>query len=336
MIEPADSSFHERDPEDWTWTETTALIFAVPEAGILGNAYVLARPNLGVALSSVCLAQGICRQPFDIDFTDCQVHLPCPEDFTDFTLPNGLSVKVTDAPRDYHLTYEHNLGGASFDLTFTALHDPFDMHDPAQNALLTAADAEATHDTRGDGWATGHFETKGHITGELVLRGTRYEVDCYEGMDHSWGPRRDLGTWAVAWISVNFGPELAMHLAVDERIDDDGVLRYGDLRFGYLTQDGVTRSLVSAEVEATRTEMLAMSNRIKVSDVEGNSWEFRGTAIAAHPFHAFNPRDVAYQSLMRYEGTGELAGKVGTGEMADILGLDYLAQRMSTSGRAAW
>ncbi|GAB3710536.1 DUF7064 domain-containing protein [Nocardiopsis oceani] len=331
MIKSEDVDFHTRDPEDWSWTETTALIFAVPEAGILGNAYVLARPNLGVALSSICLAQGICRQPYEIDFTDCQVHLPCPDNFTNYTLPNGLSVEVRNPPRDYHLTYEHNLGTCSFDLNFQALHDPFDMHDPEQNALLTEADGKATLDTRGDGWATGHFETKGHITGTLTLHGQEYAVDCYEGMDHSWGPRRDLGTWAVAWISVNFGPAFSMHLAVDERIDPDGEVRYGDLRFGYVTQHGETRSLVSATVEATRVEMLAMSNVIRVTDSAGTSWEFRGTAIAAHPFHAFNPRDVAYQSLMRYEHDGI----VGTGEMADILGLDYLAKHKSRHGKRA-
>lgn len=328
MIEAHDCDFHHRDLDDWTWTETTALIFSVPEAGILGNAYVLARPNLGVALSSVCLVQGICRDASEIDFNDCQVHLPCPTSFTDFSLPNGLSVKVSNAPRDYHFRYEHVLGNCSFDLRFEALHHPFDMHDPAENALLSQADSVATLDERGDGWATGHFEVKGHITGELELRGKRYQVDCYEGMDHSWGPRRDVGTWAVSWISVNFGPELSMHLAVDMDIER-GQVRYRDLRFGFVTENGQTRSLVLAEVEATRVDMLTVSNRIKVRDDRGQEWEFFGSAVAAHPWHAFNPRDVAYQSLHRYEYNG----RVGYGEMADIFGLDYLSEHMSKHGR---
>ncbi|NDK91453.1 hypothetical protein GYA93_17995 [Gordonia desulfuricans] len=169
MIQEHDCDFHDRDPEDWTWTETTALIFSVPEAGILGNAYVLARPNLGVALSSVALAQGMCPSPAEMDLADCQVHLPCPESFSDFELANGLSVKVSDAPRDYHFRYENALDNCAFDLTFEATHHPFDMHDPAENALLTAADSVASADTHGDGWANGHFEVKGHITGELEL-----------------------------------------------------------------------------------------------------------------------------------------------------------------------
>ena len=202
------------------------------------------------------------------------------------------------------------------------------MHDPEQNALLTARDSVASLDQHGDGWATGHFEVKGHVTGELVLHGQKYDVDCYEGMDHSWGPRRDVGTWAVAWISINFGPDLAMHLAVEENLVD-GEVQYGDLRFGFVTEKGETRSLVSAEVEALRVEMLPVANRIKVVDVQGTEWEFRGSAVAGHPWHSFNPRDVCYQSLFRYEHEG----RVGWGEMGDIFGLDYLSRHLSRHGR---
>lgn len=330
MIKETDCEFHDRDPDDWTWTETTALIFSVPEAGILGNAYVLARPNLGVALSSVALAQGSCTSAAEMDLSDCLVHQPCPKSFTDYSLPNGLSVKTSNAPRDYRMRYENVLGNCSFYLNFEATHHPFDMHDPAENVLLTAADSVASQDTRGDGWANGHFEVKGHITGELTLQGQRYEVECYESMDHSWGPRRDLGTWAVSWISVNFGPELAMHLAVEITLER-GQVRYGDLRFGFVTRNGETESLVWAQVDVARIDMLTMSNHLKVRSAGGTEWEFRGSAVAAHPWYGFNPRDVAFQSLHRYE----YDGAVGYGEMADIFGLDYLSEHVSKHGRGA-
>lgn len=51
----------------------------MPEARLFGNVYVLAQPNVGIATSSILIGQGLCRQPFEIDFTDPQVHLPCPE-----------------------------------------------------------------------------------------------------------------------------------------------------------------------------------------------------------------------------------------------------------------
>jgi hypothetical protein len=73
MITAADAEFHRRDPSIMNWTETMFMIFSVPEAGILGNVYVLARPNLGVATSAVMVQQGFCRQPYEIDFCDPQV-----------------------------------------------------------------------------------------------------------------------------------------------------------------------------------------------------------------------------------------------------------------------
>jgi hypothetical protein len=197
MITEKDSEFHTRDPADRTWTETTFLPFGVPEEGIFGNAYVLARPNQGVAISSIIVSQGFCRQPYEIDFTDPQMHLPCPESFAKYSLANGLHVEATQAPRDYHLSYENALGACSFDLQFRGLHRPFDPHDPAENPLLQPG---APADPRlGTAWSNGHFEVKGHITGELTLRGRRFKVDCYDGMDHSWGPRAETGTRAVSW-----------------------------------------------------------------------------------------------------------------------------------------
>src|ERR1700732_845873 len=107
MITADDFDFHPRDPSDRTWTETTFIPFGVPEAGVFGNAYVLARPNLGVAISSIIVSKGFCRQPYEIDFTDPQMHLPCPASFTKYSLENGLSVEVTKAPLEYRLTYEN-------------------------------------------------------------------------------------------------------------------------------------------------------------------------------------------------------------------------------------
>lgn len=328
MITAADSEFHPRDPDDRTWTETTVLMFTVPEAGILGNAYVLARPNLGVALSSIVIGRGFCRQPYEIDFTDPQMHLPCPESFASYSLANGLTVDAFDGPKGYRMTYENALGAARFDLTFRGNHEPFDPHDPAMNPLLEAGQAAPADSRMGAEWSNGHFEAKGHVTGELELRGTRYEIDCWEGMDHSWGPRPEVGTRSVSWLELNFGPDLAFHLAVPMRLEH-GVITYDPLRFGFVVDRGEVHGLVEATVEAERVDLLPISNHVTVSDVRGRRWEFYGAAVGGHPWYSFNPCHTCFQSLMRYEHDGA----VGYGEMGDIFGLDYLAERMSRSGR---
>jgi hypothetical protein len=326
MITDKDTEFHPRDPEDRTWTETMFLPFSIPEEGIFGNVYVLARPNLGVATSSILIGQGFCPQPYDVDFSDPQVHLPCPESFSKFSLANGLTVNAP-SPREYDITYENVLGACSFDLSFRGLHEPFDPADPDQNPLLVAD--RATGDSRhGDEWENGHFEVKGHITGTLDLRGKRYTIDCYDGMDHSWGPRLETGTRSVAWISVNFGPELAMHLAVLLDLKN-GEVTYERLRFGFAVEHGVVTPIVDAQITAERTQMLAFSNHIVATDVRGRSWEFFGTTISSHPWYTFNPSHVSFEGVFRYHW----GDKIGYGEAADIFGLDYLADRMSRHGR---
>lgn len=327
MITDADSEFHERDADDLTWTETMFLPFAIPEEGIFGNVYVLARPNAGVATSSILIGQGFCPDPWDVDFTDPQVHQPCPESFKKFSLPSGLTVN-TPSPKEVDVTYENALGACSFDLSFRGLHEPFDPSDPAQNPLLV--DDRAQVDSRhGREWENGHFEVKGHITGTLQLRGREYTVDCYDGMDHSWGPRPEVGTRSVAWVSVNFGPDLAIHLAMLIALED-GRVRYDRLRFGFVVRNGEVRPIIDARITAEHTHLLAINNHILATDDRGEQYEFFGTAISSHPWYSFNPCHVSYQGVFRYHW----GDRIGYGEMADIYGLDYLAERMSRHGRA--
>ena len=327
MITDRDTEFHPRDPSDLTWTETNFLPFIVPEAGLFGNVYVLARPNLGVATSSILIGQGLCRQPFEIDFTDPQVHLRCPESFSDYALDNGLRV-IAPTPTDYRFAYENQLGACAFQLRFAGLHRPFDPSDPAENPLL-AQDRSGEDARRGDEWERGHYEVKGHITGELQLRGRRYAIDCYDGMDHSWGPRTELGTRAVAWVSVNVGAELAMHLAMLIDVRSGSEVTYERLRFGFVVEAGEVRPIVEATIEATHLEMLVTGNHIRATDADGREYEFFGTTISGHPWYSFNPCHVSFQSVLRYRW-GE---RTGYGEMADIFGLDYLADRLSRHAR---
>lgn len=338
MISPKDSDFHPRDPANWRWTETTPLIFSIPEARILGNLYVAVRPNLGVALSAVAVAQGFCRQPYEMDFSDAQMHLPCPESFTKFTLENGLSVEVTKAPTEYRFTYEYKLGGGcSFELNFRSLHEPFDCNDPMHNPMLRDGRKHAFDERFGDQWGnptadprypSGHYEMMGHITGELELRGKRYKVDCYDVMDHSWGRRTETSKRAVSFLSAVFGPDYGIHLALPMDVRA-GETVYEGFRFGYVMEDGELYGIVDATVESSGTDMLPMNCHVRATDERGKVHELYGAAIAGHPWYNFNPSHVCFQSLMRWQsGT-----RIGYSEMGDIFGLEYLAERKSRHGR---
>jgi len=339
VISARDSEFHPSDPANWRWTETTPLIFSIPEAGILGNVYVAARPTLGTALSSVAVGQGFCRQPYEMDFTDSQMHLPCPESFTKYTLANGLSVEVTKPPTEYRFSYEYQLGDScSFDLEFRALHEPFDATDPAHNPMLDREAGQAVDERLGDEWgnpsadgdhASGHYEMMGHVTGELRLRGKRYAVDCYDVMDHSFGTRTETSKRAVSFISAVFGEDYGIHLAVPMDVRD-GETAYDGFRLGYVMEDSELFGVVDADIVASSgTDMLPMNSHIRATDVRGKEHEIFGAAIAGHPWYSFNPSHVCFQSLMRWHHRS----RVGYGEKGDIFGLEFLAERKSRHGR---
>jgi hypothetical protein len=259
------------------------------------------------------------------------MHLPCPDNFTNYELANGLRVEVTQAPREYHFQYEYKLGGCSFDLKFRGLHDPFDAADPQQNPLLKS-DAGHRYDERlGTQWGnpstdpdypSGHFELIGHITGELELRGTRYKVDCFDCVDHSWSLRTETSKRAVGWISAVFGDDYGIHLTMLLDVKN-GKTSYESLRSGFVLDKGEVHGLVSATMEGYHSNNSPMKVHIVATDVRGVKHEVSGSAIAVHPWYNYNPSHVAFQSLMQWRsGT-----RIGYSEMADIFGLEYLAER---------
>ena len=309
----------------------------MPQAGILGNLYIAARPNLGVALSSVGIVQGFRFLPHEVDFSDAQMHLPCPDNFIRYELESGLSVDVTRPPMEAHFRYRYKLSDAcAFELRFCGLHEPFDAGDPEQNPLLRTEAGHRVDERLGTQWGnpsidpdepSGHYELMGHITGHLELRGVRYPVDCYDCVDHSWSRRTETSKRAVGWISAVFGDDYGIHMAMllDLR---DGRTVYESLRNGYVMQDGEVHGLVSATVEGRHSRHSPMACRIVATDVRGRRHEVSGTAIAVHPWYNYNPSHVAFQSLMEWRSRS----RVGHSEMADIFGLEFLAERQARPG----
>lgn len=318
MITAEDYKFHERDPGDDSWTETVFQIFSVPEYGISGNIYVLTRPNLGVCHCSIEIHQGMCMQPWQVHHNDSQMHMRCPADFSDFSLPNGLSFKA-HSERDHEWRYESLDGNCSLDLKYSAICEPTDARDPAQ--VPQAGDSKVEGYS---GWNNGHLEGKGRVTGRLRLHDKSYEVDCIEGVNKSWGPRKDWGNQGASWIHVDLGKGLTAFLVLGLVIENRQVF-YGPLKYGYVLVDGVRRPLLAAEMTATRSDMLVTSAKIRFQDDQGEEYYAIGQTIAAGPWYNFNPSSVAYQCLMRWQ-SGE---RVGHSHIADFLGIYYLSLGMA-------
>lgn len=321
MIHSHDTEFHPRDTTDRIWTETTYLAFCVPEAALHGTLYVLARPNLGVAMSSVVITRGYTRKPYEAEFCDPQIHLPCPSSYREFKLENGLAVTAKSLT-DWRFSYEHTLGSCQFELNLRGLHHPYDPMDANENPLHHDG---ANVDPRfGDAWSNGHFDLKGHITGKLVLRGNEYSVDCYEGMDRSWGPRNETPNRASSYISINFGEELAIWVTMPLNITSNGEVEYDGIKTGFVCRHGKVTPIVKAAVKARTVDMLTLNDHVILTDANGETYEIHGGAIGTRPMGSINPSIAAFQSLMRYHWNG----KVGYGGHGKLFGLEYLAQRL--------
>lgn len=318
MIKSEDYRFHERDPSDDTWTETVFQIFSVPEYAISGNMYVLARPNLGVCHASIEIHQGMCMHPWQLHHNDSQMHLRCPDDFSDFSLANGLSFRAhSKLEQEWHYTSRDGI--CSFDLHSTAICEPTDARDPAQVPQASDSKVEGY-----SGWNNGHLEGKNHVRGTLKLRDETFEVDCIEGVNKSWGPRNDWGNVGASWIHVDLGEGLSAFLVLGIEIEGRRML-YGALKYGYVLVDGERRPLLKGEMTAARTDMLVTSAKVRFKDDRGQEYSAIGQAVAAGPWYNFNPSSAGYQCLMRWTS----GDRVGHSHIADFVGQYYLSLKMA-------
>lgn len=330
MIRPEDADFHPNDPSSTRWAETIGFWFTIPEERIYGNIYVLARPNVGATISSINVIQGNNPDPFCVDFTDPQMHVPCPASMSKFSLENGLSVDAYAQPNNYRFTYESIADVCALDLDLRGCMPAWDPNDRAENPLLRAEPETHSDLGLGDAWAGGHLDFIGRVTGSLTLRGKSYDVDAMGGIDRSWGSRTELGQAAISYVHIPFDEDFGIHLVMGLDFERDDVV-YRPLRFGYVYEKGKVYGITEAVMDGSQVNLLPTSNHVTVTDERGRTFELFGSSIASAPWYSFSPSYVTFQALMRYE----LGGKVGYGLMADTWGIEFLAARRSRHGKAA-
>lgn len=317
MITHNDYKFHDNDKDDRTWTETMFIIFSVPEAAVSGSIYVLTRPNLGICHSSIEIHRGLCFHPWQIDHCDAQMHLPCPEDFSDFTLENGLQFKALSTT-ELEYNYKSLDGFCELDLNFTALCRPIDTHDLEDNPLANQSKVSGY-----EGWNNGHMEGKGRTNGSLKLHGEEYSINCIDGINKSWGPRNDWGNAGATWVHVDLGEDLNAFLILGISFQNKEMI-YGPFKYGYISQDGQRRPIINARMSAQRHEMLVTQAFVEFQDDQGNCYTAHGNSIAGAPWYNFNPSSAGFQTLMHWR-SGE---RSGYSHIADFTGLSFLSQGM--------
>ena len=297
MIRPEDAEFHFRPDSHWQWVETIALPFHVPGTTLGGIVYVVTRPMLGVCACDISLHDRISELWEEQLYIDNQQHLPCPKSLLDFSLPNGLTVTAVEPVKHYRVRYE-GIDDTAFELDFVALHEPYDLNDPAQDPL-----AAARHGGAWDTSWSGHYDVTYRIRGRLKVRGKEYAVDCVDTGDRSWGPRVERDNSAVIWWHASFGERLTAHLFVAHDIATTG--DFGKLVSGYVMEDGATYGITGCRGRQEYRKALPLGGELEITDVRGKRLAMSWSALNACHWAPY-PSNTYTQSLMRVNCGGEL------------------------------
>ena len=320
MIKPEDIEYHVPAGIDHTYAETNFFVAFIPEERILATFYTLTRKSIGVCLVDVAIFGCLSDNRAEMLYLDTQQQLPAPARLSRFETPNGLKIHAEDL-RHYKLDY------AGFDdteahLYIEGLTEPFDIHDPQHSPKATPHHAEARHEGSGLGAAYGHhFDMTCRVSGTLKLRGKTYPVQCVSTMDHSWGPRCEVGLKSMGWMNAHFGEDYALHWI--NRLDlTKPAGQQEALAHGYVVDNGRFYGLQDLKMRSNRLGAVNVAIDIVATDVRGKQHTLYGTPMVGAPWSCYT--GVMLQMAMSRWITSE--GRIGYGLNMENYPLDLVAR----------
>jgi hypothetical protein len=335
VIRPEDAQFHRPTSDDPLWSETNYFgLYAGQDTDRPMNigVYGLFREPLGVLGSTVSVNSRRVTMPWAADYWDAWQHLvvPQPSNLLDYSLANGLRVRATEPNRVWDVDYSDAAAGLELHFRYSALMEPYDINDPAQDPMAAVRDMSLTW---GHAYA-GHFDQTGRYEGEIELRGVRTPIDCVSTMDHSWGVRAERQTSRLSWMHAHFSADLVVHGLFDFSTDD-GPDAAGDIRLthGYVLENGKVFGLKAGDGRTERAGFYPERVLLSVTDSADRTWDLAGSALTTFPWQS-QPGVVGHNSLLRWQ----MNGQTGYGEAMDFVGLGELGDvyhRIHDAGVAA-
>jgi hypothetical protein len=301
MIKPEDADFHFKPDSHWQWAETIYMPLMVPEANINGGVSILTRPMLGVCLCDVTLHDKISFLWEDQLYVDNQQHMPCPKSLLNFSLPNGITFRTIEPLQHYRISYQ-GIDDTHFDLEYFALHEFYDINDPSMDPTAVTR--------TGPAWDTswsGHYDATFRIKGELVVRGKRYEVDCVDTGDRSWGPRVERDNSAVIWWHASFDEDLTVHLFTGHDISKTTAM--GPHISGYVLEKGKIYGITDSQGSQEYCKAIPMGGVLEVTDVRGKKFNFTYSTRNAC-YWAPYPSNTYLQAFLRVNHNGRIGNGV--------------------------
>lgn len=280
--------------------------FSVPEAQIGAFIYLRYQPAFPLSQGGVCIFEGLDNvESTDMAFLDYEITMPWPAvEGSKITTDNGLEIDFVEPGRVARLTYRSKDGETSFDLTAVGVTPLL-----ARGHVMPGE--EDYHDL---GNQPGGSEQFMHVSGELLLNGAAYTVDCYAPRDRSWRQvrvekRAAVPSPPVGWSPMYFGPDLIFNQVSFEPLDTDpawaGLYNVGERathHFAWIVRNGEARSIkwVRRNVQEYHPRIhMAIRQEITAEDEAGEVYRFNGEAIATASIPAW-PNTSFHDSVFRW------------------------------------
>jgi hypothetical protein len=278
--QPADDYLHplvNATVTDDSLTETQYFGVEVPEHNIHVNCYLWYHPNLHTVTGGVWAWQGTQRQ-LQCEIFDMRAWMHdrvlLENDLRHYRLDNGYGVAVLDPLKKHRITYADASRKNSLDLEATAV-----------NPAIMFGDGK-------------HFEQVMRIRGELLLRGKRYDVDCYNVRDRSWGkprPEVSMSLPPVGWKTGVFGDDFSFNCTA---LDDYRLMPEWNGQFavpeaqllngGWIYSDGEVCAITRCLKRTERDPVSLLPTRIAMTmtDSKQRQYQIKGEVLSASDWMA--------------------------------------------------
>jgi hypothetical protein len=314
QIRPEDDLLHPdsfKEVRDDSATETQYFGFSIPEESIHAATYLWWHPNLRVCTGGIIAWQGVKTQPTQAELCDWRTFMSDAairkNDLNDYRLASGFGVRILEPLKRFHMTYADPASKNSVDLIF-------------EGVLPCVMFADGNH-----------FEQTMHVTGELVLRGKKYQVDCFNIRDRSWGktrPELPMRIPPMSWMCGTFSRQFSFNCTMFDHVsgqpERNGEFVLPDdqaLNAGWVYRDGTLGRVVKAFKRAIRGAGSTICDAIELrfTDDHGREFDMRATLNAYCTISLWN-NAVFGPNLMRWE----CDGLVGYGDNQEGFWGDFL------------
>lgn len=297
-----------------TLSETQYFSFTIPEKKIHSYLYLWHHPNLGTVSGGAFVWQGSKRHPVEAEINDYRLFMrddPLKNDLHNYRLDNGYGVKVIEPLKRFEVTYSDPDRQNSFELEYTALTAP----------IMTADN--------------NHFEQPMKVRGELILRGTRHEVDGFTVRDRSWAkPRQEDNRRLPPLTTLQgvFDEKFAFSsLLFDDVADEAGFEMFAlppDRLIpsgSWIHRDGQVGSIVKAKRSVQRHPDSFHTERmvLELTDHLDRTIVVTAVTLTTWPSYGFWPNQMVLCNSVELECEGRRA----YGEVFDIYSHDYMQHR---------